>query len=322
MTQPVPSSSCGRLAAHLAELSHQLRHCSSPDSSPDGQPEALPRLTVSGRLVAGLGHDSGQVDLVRFGAVLQELLDKWTSVPESFPPELDRPLENLADWLDRLLARADNGESPGTLVNEGGWDAVLVLFQHAGTPLEILDEMANLLLNWEHDWGRTRLDPQLAEPLLQGWQSLDGLAQRILKAGFEEGAETTNSPVSENSDFAWHLALLIDSPLRRNHLQESLQATYPRVSIMGDPQEVLPWVNRVVGKTAILCDNIEPSNNLRLLRKLLVGGVFRSELPRLILVAPGGGPHPDHLERRATALGAWGVWLEPFELGNLAELLR
>ena len=62
-------------------------------------------------------------------------------------------------------------------------------------------------------------------------------------------------------------------------------------------------------------------SNLRLLRKLLVGGVFRSELPRLILVAPGGAPHPDHLERRAAALGAWGVWPEPFELASLADLL-
>jgi len=105
------------------------------------------------------------------------------------------------------------------------------------------------------------------------------------------------------------VALLVDSPFLRGVLHARLAGAGRRVLPLHAPAEAPGLLRSTDPPRLVLCDNEEPTNNLRRLRDLL------GTEPFLVLVSAAGGA--DALSRRAQASGADAVWPEPWSPQDL-----
>ena len=69
----------------------------------------------------------------------------------------------------------------------------------------------------------------------------------------------------------------------------------------------------------VICDNLEPTNHLRLLRQN-IGVDPRRAVPQFVLLAAGRGA-TEAEARRSRSLGAIGAWCEPFAVADLQNVL-
>ncbi len=110
------------------------------------------------------------------------------------------------------------------------------------------------------------------------------------------------------------VALLVASPFLREILASRLAAAGHPVAAAAAPADVPALLAGPRPPALVLCDNEEPTNHLRTLRRLLAGA--SGPAPALVLVASGVGPSAGRV-RRARAAGADGVWPEPWRAEQL-----
>lgn len=119
-------------------------------------------------------------------------------------------------------------------------------------------------------------------------------------------------PVPAGPDGDGAVVLLVASPFLQGILASRLDAAGRPAVAVATPEAVLPLLAGPRPPALVLCDNDEPTNHLRRLRRLLAGQAS----PALVLVASAGGTVRGR-ERRALAVGADAVWPEPWRVEQL-----
>lgn len=310
----------GLLADYLAELLEQFRLFSGPMEPSPGIASQLARIKVAARLLAVLGSSSNRFEdgFPRLGGVLSEWVTFFESSPESFPIHLTFAFERLADFLEELLVRRDQGTSGTALAADGGWPAILAAFRNAGTPLAVLEEVDDLLGRWGRRWSEDNLTPAQAEQLQQRWFAVRsrGDAQFMLEARPASGGRSF-----VNGGAPDRLALLVvDSSFRRDQIVDILSQLEIRIEIPGDVDRALEFLAAGIRPEVILCDNLEPTRHLARLREGLAGIQDTEDIP-LVMIAGNGVAGREGRKKDATR-GNAAIWREPFDPWELNRILQ
>ncbi len=320
INQIEPEHGPGRLADYLAELLKRFRHFSGPMEPPVGMASHLARIRVSGRLLAALDRSSGPVaeGFVRLGGVLGEWVTFFESSPESFPLNLASPVERLADFLEELLARRDQGVPAAELGTDGGWSAVLASFRHAGTPLAVLEDVEDLFSRWGRHWTDDNLTPLQEQQLFRRWLSLRERGDVLFQVdgGRTRRLDDLGGPTGGSGE----ILLLVDSTFRRDEIRDKLVARDYRVEIPRDPAQALEFLSAGPAPRAVLCDNLEPTLHLTNLREGLSSLAGVAVIPLVLVVGSSLAGAQD--EERARSLGAAAAWREPFDPVDLGRILQ
>ncbi|MFO7607646.1 MAG: hypothetical protein R6X35_00425 [Candidatus Krumholzibacteriia bacterium] len=242
------------------------------------------------------------------------------------PARAGRELAELADRLRRSVV-----EAPGAMAAAwaGRFAAAARCWRRVGRESD-LDDFADLAAGLEAVAAALEaggaLQPDLTAALALADARLAALLQRYddgLSAaalGVGSGwsllaaaeAEAAPAPVPMDAAPAGPVALLVASPFLRGVLASRLDAAGRLTVSVADPALVPVLLAGPDAPVLILCDNEEPTNHLRRLRRLLGEGIG----PPLVLVASGGGS--DRVRaRRALAVGADAVWPEPWRAEQL-----
>lgn len=310
----------GQLADHLAELLTRFRHFSGPMDPTSGMAPHLSRIKVSARLLTALDPSPGRASegFARLGGVLTEWVHSFEASPESFPPQLVSPIHRLADYLEELLVRRDQGVTPVELERDTGWGAVLASFRHAGTPLAVLEDVEDLFSRWGRRWNDENLTPAQEQQLLRRWLSLrkrgDVLFQ--VKEGPRLWADDLRNPAHEFPQ----ILLLVDSRFRRDEIRDKLIDRNYRVEIPCDSAQTLEFLAAGPSPRAILCDNLEPTRHLARLRQGLASFAEQPNIPLVLVVGSSLTGAQD--DDRARSLGAVAAWREPFDPVDLDRILQ
>lgn len=316
--QPYETTDLGRLADHMAELTHQLRHFAADAPESSCAPVVLARLSVAARLWSTLGQTEGQTDLMTFTARLDELVAAWKDLDAQGPVDLLPALDRLADWLEDLLKRLDEGEVVADLATDPGWALILATFCDAQTPLAILNDLEDRLRVWAGRWCDADMSSSDEHLLHERWLTLRAYADALLSPS----ATQTEDLVSVDPSVVT-IILLVDSPMRRDQLRQKLQGLEANIEIARDPVQALElW--RQLGARAVLSDNLEPTNHLLRLRELVSTDADTSGIaadPTVILVAGTARWGTERDQKRARKLGARGVWFEPYAASELWDML-
>lgn len=309
----------GQLADFLAELLQQFRHFSSPVKPAPEMGAHLARIKISARLLACLEEVPGPTNenFSRLGGVLEEWAAFYDSSPESFPLHLTSPLGRLTAFLEEVMTRRDQGVTSTVLAGDPGWLGALDSFRHAGTPLEVLEEVEGLFRRWERRWNESNLTPVQEKQLRRRWLSLrkSGDAMFRLFDGQEPVADDTREAV-----LAPGVLLLVDSRFRRDQIRDKLTEQGFRVEIPCDPAQALEFLGAGPAPRAVLCDNLEPTRHLACVKEGLAGGQGPENVPLVLVVGSSLAGPAD--QERARALGAKAAWREPFDPMDLKRILQ
>jgi CheY-like chemotaxis protein len=312
-----------QLADHLAGLQKQLRLGACPPVDLARPLRSLLSLKMAGLLLGGVAEAAQDRSLGRFSAALTDFMEFLTENPGACPPHLEPVLDRLLGFLEGLLHKADEGIPHAELTRDPGWELMLSSFRQAGTPLAVCDDIEHLLQRWADQWLGQPMASDQEIQLRQRWRnvrrSADALLDRtVALSSTRIGQPATTRPARPRADKGEFL-LLIAGVLRREQIRQKLLTSGFYVDIARDVDEATELCAAGAIPTALICDNLEPSNHLREIRARLTE-TLPERLPPLVLIATGSGP-ARHLERRAAALGARGVWAEPFQVEDLARFL-
>lgn len=320
INQIEPEHGPGRLADYLAELLKRFRHFSGPMEPSVGMASHLARIRVSGRLLSALDRSSGSVaeGFVRLGGVLGEWVTFFDSSPESFPLHLASPVERLADFLEELLVRRDQGVPAAELTRDEGWGVILASFRHAGTPLAVLEDVEDLFSRWGLRWSDDNLTPLQEQQLFRRWLSLRKRGDALFQVDGERThrLDDLRGPAGDSPE----ILLLVDSTFRRDEIREKLMARDYRVEVPCDPAQALEFLSTGPVPRAVLCDNLEPTLHLANLRERLSSQEGSAPVPLVLVVGSSLAVAQD--EERARSLGAVAAWREPFDPVDLGRILQ
>ena len=310
----------GRLADTVAELRKRFRHFDGEAQGAPGLASHLARIKISARLLpsAGLPAETAREGFVRLSGVLAERVARYESVPESLPRNLGPPVARLADYLEEVLDRLDDGTPLATVALDTGWGTVQASFENAGTPLEVFEDAEDLFRKWDRRWALDDLTPIRAKDLGRRWRRLNEPGDRLFLAG--EYNQAAPDLADAGPPGAPILVLLVDSSFLRERLRDRLQEAGFRVEVPEDPGRARELLEREPTVQAVLGDNLEPTRHLvRLAAEVAEHAMGR--VPPFILVAGGALVHGEG-DRRARALGAEAAWADPFRAADLRRILQ
>ncbi len=310
----------GHLADYLAELLKRFRHFSGPMEPAAELASHVARIKVSARLLTALDRSGGGAPegFVRLGGVLAEWANFFEASPESFPLYLVSPVQRLADYLEELMLRRDRGEPAVVLNSDRGWVAVLASFNHAGTPLAVLEDVEDLFNRWGSRWSDENLTPIQEQQLLRSWLSLRKRGDVLFRVdeGRKPGEKGLLGPAHEFPE----VLLLVDSVFRRDEIRDKLTDRNYRVEIPCDTTQALEFLAAGPVPRAILCDNLEPTRPLASLREGLYSLKGGTKIPLVLVVGSTLAGAVD--DERARSLGAVAAWREPFDPVDLGRILQ
>ena len=315
-----PQYGPGLLADYLAELLERFRLFSGLSEPVPGMASHLARLKISARLLAAVGPIPGHIGegFVRLGGVLAEWVARFESSPESFPPYLVFPLGLLADFLEELLVRRDQGVAPVDLAGDPGWEGVLMSFRHAGSPLAVLDEVEGHFRKWGRRWSESNLTPAQSRRLQRRWLSLRKKGDALFDAADKQSLGKEDP--WDLGDGPEEILLLVDSAFRRDEIREKLSDRNYRVEMPCDPAQALEFVTTGPPPRAVLCDNLEPTRHLTRMKEGLALVPKGANIPLVLVVGSSLAGTAD-LDR-ARKLGAAAAWREPFDPVEFNRILQ
>jgi len=292
----------------LAELADRLRRSPPGPAGESPVPACIPRLEVSAALFNDLVLPPPAGSLPGLGKALYGLLAAMEDAPAGTPGFLEPVLADLAEVLESILRRLDEGETSAQLARDPAWLQILSRLESAGTPLEIMDELDARARRWEDRWCEDDLPPDVEQELRRRWRTFRDYGDAMFQLpALPAGPEARDQvPV----------VLLIESILHREQLLRKLDRLGFAVRTAASPEEALGMISHPEPPSFFFCDNLEPSNHLVC---LVHGARQAQDLPDLVLVTAGSG-NPRADLQRARQLGAAGVWIEPFDLGSLSGI--
>ncbi len=309
------------LARTLAELVHRLRHFFGPDGpdeargtqsaqagpeSPLISPASLPRLMAALSLLEAPQLADRVHPLALLTPDLRRLVELVDEHQERNPAWLEAALDHLAQGLEWGLAGLDRGLPAVEIRNAPQWLGLMSRLSAAGTPLAVMDELDTCCQDWEAVWADRLLSDREEDQLRSRWQTFR-----------EYGDAMFGSPENRQGDqpgLGWQVVLLVAGKLRQEQLTHKLSQLGYGVVKAESVAGVMALNARQGPVRAIICDNQEPTNHLASLASL--GQQLQTAeagLPPLILVGPASN-HSRGAPHRARALGADGLWVEPFVL--------
>jgi len=311
----------GLLADHLAELQLRFRHFSGENRPSGALASSMARMRITARLLPVLAQPAGRATegFQRLGGVLAEWVHGFESSPESFPVYLEKPVGRLADYLEELIARRDDGVPAIELAKDQGWPGVLASFRHAGTPLAVMEDADELFRRWRARWTENNLTPAQVKLLQRRWLDLRKSADQLFLG--EGRKQLWGRDPEEPSAGRPRILLLVDSNFGRNQLRGILVGRNFEVVVPSDPSEGRDLLAAGPGFRAAICDNLEPTRHLVRLRKELQSLPSLRSLP-LVLVVAGPFRSRGPLRDRARALGAAAAWSEPYDPAELSGILQ
>jgi CheY-like chemotaxis protein len=310
----------GQLADYLAELLKRFRHFSGPVEPAPGMASHMARIKVSARLLTTLDRSPGRASegFVRLGGVLAEWVIFFEATPESFPLHLISPVGRLADYLEELMVKRDQGKPAAELARDTSWAAVLAAFQHAGTPLAVLEDVEDLFSRWGRRWSGENLTPVQEQQLLRRWLSLRSKGDVLFQPD-EDGYLRENDLGNSVPGYP-DILLLVDSMFRRDEIRDKLADRDYQVAIPCDITQALEFLAAGPAPRAILCDNLEPTRHLDRLREGLSSLTGGTNIPLVLVVGSSLAGARD--DERAKSLGAVAAWREPFDPVELGCILQ
>jgi len=310
----------GPLADYLAELLKRFRHFSGPHEPAPGLASHVARVKVSARLLTALERSPGRTSegFVRLGGVLAEWVIFFEASPESFPLHLVSPVQRLADYLEELMARRDRGEPTIDLNRDPGWVSVLASFQHAGTPLAVLEDVEDLFSRWGRRWSDENLTPVQEQQLRRRWLSLRKNGDVLFQS--DGSWKLRENDLRNSAPGLPEILLLVDSVFRRDEIRDKLTDRDYRVEIPCDTNQALELLAAGPAPRAILCDNLEPTRHLACLRDGLSSLEGGTKIPLVLVVGSTLAGAVD--DERARSLGAVAAWREPFDPVELSRILQ
>jgi CheY-like chemotaxis protein len=309
----------GHLADYLAELLKQFRHFSSPlESAPKIGP-SLARIRVSARLLSKFEVVDRSIaeSFTRLGGVLQEWVDFFGSSPETLPDHLVSPLTRLADFLEVMMARCDQGTAVAELARDPGWSRLLATFRHAGTPLAVLEDVEDLFTKWGLRWNDQNLTPVQEQSLRRRWLSMRKHGDVLFRVNGGRQAWQEDDPEASGKQ---GIMMLIDSNFRRDLVRDKLTNRGFRVEVPCDPVQALEFLASGSRPRAILCDNLEPTRHLVRVKEGLASLRRGKGIPLILVVGSTLAGSSD--QDRAFSLGAVAAWREPFDPIDLERILQ
>jgi CheY-like chemotaxis protein len=294
----------GQLARCLAELRLRLR----PSGSGTGRiPPDLPALKVTAALLPVLADRAP--GLVALGRELDRLLVSVENQPALWPPHLDQALNDLALFLDGIMAAADTGIM--NLSGLPGWFRQMEIWRDAATPREVFHDLDRTLERWRSRWEDPVVRRDSESVLAPRWSQFRSRGDDLFLPDPGVGDEV------DAEGLLGSVILLLDSPFRRDQIVSRLATGGYEPVTATDPREAA-GLEPELRPVAILADNLAPHNHLTSLFGLRNGGGTNCPL---VLVSSGNGVR-DREHTRARRLGARAAWCDPFLTPDLNRILQ
>ena len=174
----------------MAELVNRLRHFHVEKHSLELSWPVCFRLGVQADLLGGLALETSLEDLVSFSTVLAELATQGKEEPNQIPPAWSGALERLAEFLDQMMVGLDAGDSADQWLDDAQWERLKSWFSHLETPFLVMDELEEVLCQWQEKWCDDPLDSKTEKELRQRWIQLRQFGDALFN---ESSSEQDNS---------------------------------------------------------------------------------------------------------------------------------
>ncbi len=172
----------------LAELVNQLRLSYAQNIHEQPSWPVCFRLDVQANLLGGLAHEAGWEELASLAQALSDLAQLGQEDPGHIPLHWSDALNRLAEFLDQMLAGLDAGDSREQWLINSKWDRMTSWFAHLGSPFLVMDEMEEVLLQWQDAWCDGALDPNHEKELKERWQRLRNFGDALFQPSPEQPA--------------------------------------------------------------------------------------------------------------------------------------
>jgi len=291
----------------LAELANRLRHFPADGGQDIPLSASLSRLETAQALLASTQLNDEELNLLPLASALARLLTAISDTPGRDLSGLDPVLEKLAAALEQTWDDLDRGVPLTEIWGNPRWLAVLSHLETSGTALEVMDQLDAQAQLWETRWGDHDLTLAQEQELHRRWLTFRDYGDAMFSESHREAMTRQGNlrPV----------LLLVEGHLRREQLLQKLRSHAFDVRPLATVDQVLSYLQSDLNIGAFFCDNLEPTNHLTQVVRLL--GPMASK-PPLILVA-GSGKSADQ-QSRARTLGADGLWTDPFQDHPLSGL--
>jgi len=166
----------------LAELVTRLRLSHVENHHMDLSWPVCSRLAVQADLLGGLARESGLESLTDFSTTLAELATLGQNDPNQIPMVWSGAMDRLAEFLDRMMIGLDDGDAPSRWLGDAQWERLTSWFTHLETPFLVMDELEEILRQWQDSWCDDVLDPEKETELQEQWQQLRGFGDALFSS--------------------------------------------------------------------------------------------------------------------------------------------
>ncbi len=270
------------LVSTLRDLRSRLDRCAGP---PTGSAAALPLVTralIATRLLRQhAGRVGAREDSVWLDA-LHDLLESFPALPATEVAPWEEVLAGIVSHLEDILERLDGGAALQSVMTDREITSLRDSLTGGGQP----------------------------GPLRERWLKVRALCDRLLTS-------TVTGRSEQDARSARRVLMLLASSFRARHLRQTLTEAGFTVFACAGPEEAAARLGGESPFAAVVCDDCEPSRNLRRLMALL--DFPAAAQPPVVLVSGG---RPSSNEQRARRLGVQGAWGPPFLARDFRSLLR
>jgi len=156
----------------LAELDSQLRHFPSDSHAEASSWSELLRLGVQANLLAAVAEEAADEGLLQFSRDLASLVTHGQQDPQCLPEGWRAGFLLLAVFLDDLAKGLDDGEPLSQWLADARWQRLISWFGNMQSPFLVMNEIEEMLLQWQNSWCDEPLSADQEKELQQRWAQL------------------------------------------------------------------------------------------------------------------------------------------------------
>lgn len=169
---PSSNSQPAIFAQLLAELDSRLRLFPSDAQAEASSWSVLLHLGVQADLLAGVATIEEDDGLLQCSRALASLVAHGLEDPQCIPEGWRSGFQLLTVFLDDLAVGLDAGDSVSQWIEDSRWQRLISWFARLETPFLVMNELEEILLNWQNCWCDEALTPDEDKELQQHWARL------------------------------------------------------------------------------------------------------------------------------------------------------